>query len=213
MKKLRGFVKTTLLGGFVIVLPVAAMIAVMNWIFGFIGSIVQPLTDLIVKNSQFQEMVGDIISVTVILVFCFGVGVIVQTTFGKFLYDFIEHNLLIKIPGFNLIKETILQFVGTKKSPFSSVALARIYQNDTLATAFITDEHDDGSYSVFVPTGPNPTSGQIFHLKREYVQKIDVKIEDAMKSIISMGAGSDVLIKSYNKAKAAATEGANKEGE
>jgi uncharacterized membrane protein len=68
-----------------------------------------------------------------------------------------------------------------------------------LVSAFITDTHTDGTYTVFVPTGPNPTSGNIFHLKGEYVHPVDVPVEDAMRSIISCGAGSSRLIKQYKK--------------
>lgn len=62
-------------------------------------------------------------------------------------------------------------------------------------TAFVTEQHVDGSYSVFVPTGPNPTSGNIYHLKKKYVHLVDVSVEDAMRSIISCGAGSGKLLK------------------
>jgi len=77
------------------------------------------------------------------------------------------------------------------------VALEQIYSNDTLMTAFVTDEHSDGSFSVFVPTGPNPTSGLIYYLKGEWVHLIDVPVEDDMRSIISCGAGSARLIEAY----------------
>ena len=87
--------------------------------------------------------------------------------------------------------------MGQKESPFSSVALARIFGNDTIATCFITDRHSDGSYTVFVPTGPNPTSGNIFHLKNEYVHPVSVPVEDVMRSIISCGRGSGKLIDAY----------------
>ena len=70
----------------------------------------------------------------------------------------------------------------------------QLYGSDTLATAFITDEHDNGMFTVFVPTGPNPTSGQIFHLEGKYVHAVSIGVEEAMRSIISCGAGSGAII-------------------
>ena len=55
--------------------------------------------------------------------------------------------------------------------------------------------------TVFVPTGPNPTSGFIYHLPNEYIHKVDVKVEDAMRSVISCGTGSSALIQKMNLAK------------
>ena len=114
------------------------------------------------------------------------------------MYNAIEKNLLKKFPGYKLIKETVLQLLGNKNSPFSSVVLVNIFENETRVTAFITEEHADGSFTVFVPTGPNPTSGNIYHVKKQYVTKTDADVEDAMKSIISCGAGSSKIIKSIN---------------
>ena len=100
-----------------------------------------------------------------------------------------------KAPGYSLVKETVFQFLGNKKSPFSSVALAQIFGNETMVSCFVTDTHEDGSRTVFVPTGPNPTSGNIYHLEAKYVHPVDVSVEDAMRSIISCGAGSSTLLK------------------
>ena len=104
-----------------------------------------------------------------------------------------------KAPGYSIIKETVAQFIGNKKSPFSSAALVQIFGNETMVSAFVTDEHEDGSYTVFVPTGPNPTSGNIYHLPGKFVHPIDAPVEDLMRSIISCGAGSSALVKRLKK--------------
>ncbi len=117
-----------------------------------------------------------------------------RTRLGKWLYSVLESMVFLKVPGYSLIKETVSQFLGKKKSPFSSVALVQIFGNETLVSAFITDEHKDGTRTVFVPTGPNPTSGNIYHLPQNCVHPIDVSVEDAMRSILSCGAGSSVLM-------------------
>jgi uncharacterized membrane protein len=74
------------------------------------------------------------------------------------------------------------------------VALVRLFGNETLVSAFVTETHPDGSYTVFMPTGPNPTSGNIYHVPGENVFPVDVSVEDTMRSIISCGAGSSTLV-------------------
>jgi uncharacterized membrane protein len=197
MNKIKSFIATSLLGGVTVILPVAILAAVFGWVFNFTTNLIQPLTDLLVINLDFKEIIADAVVLLVILGVCFLVGLTVRTRFGKYLYHTIERRLLKIAPGYNLIKETVLQILSNKKSPFSSVALVQIFGNDTLVTSFITDEHLDGSFSVFVPTGPNPTSGNIYHLKGEHVHPINVSVEDTMRSIISCGAGSAKLIEAY----------------
>ena len=142
-------------------------------------------------------MFVDFMVIWIILTTCFFIGFAVRTRFGKFIYSSIEQRLLKVAPGYNLIKDTVLQILGTQRSPFSSVVLAQVFENDILVTAFVTDEHADGSCTIFVPNGPNPTSGNIFHLKAKYVHRVDVSVEDAMRSIISCGAGSSKLLDKF----------------
>ena len=199
MKKVKAFMKTSLMGGFIVVLPIAILLAALNWIFIFITGLIQPFTNFIVIQADIKETIANITVISIILFMCFILGTIVKTKIGKFLYAFTENTFLVKIPGYSLVKETVVQFFGDKKSPFSSVALVNIFGNETMVTAFITDEHSDGSFTVFVPTGPNPTSGNIYHLRKKFVNKIDISVEDTMRSIISCGAGSKKMITQFSQ--------------
>jgi uncharacterized membrane protein len=198
LDRLKSFLKTSLLGGVVVILPVAILVSVMLWIFRFVTGLIEPLTRLLIKDSQVNEYAADFIVIVLILAACFFVGVLVRTRFGIFFYRVIENRILRLAPGYSMIKETVLQIFGSKKdSPFSSVALAQIFGNETLVTAFITDSHADGSYTLFVPTGPNPTSGLIYHLEGKYVHPVNIPVQDAMRSIISCGAGSAKLMQEF----------------
>jgi uncharacterized membrane protein len=86
-----------------------------------------------------------------------------------------------------------------KQSPLSKVALVKPFNNETLVTAFITHEHADGSFTVFVPMSP-PTSGFVFHLKSSMVQPIDVNTEEAMKTMLGLGTGSGKLLEKFHSA-------------
>lgn len=199
MDKLRALIRTSLLGGLGVILPVAITAFIFKWLFDLITDNIQPLTNLVMAKSHVKEIMADLTVIIIILGVCFIVGVIVKTKLGRFVHERLETRILKTAPGYSMIKEIIMQFIAKKKTPFSSVALVRVFENSTLMTGFVTDEHADGSYTVFVPTGPNPTSGNIFHLKRQYVQHVDVPVEDAMRSIISCGSGSTALIKEYTK--------------
>ena len=198
MDKLKQFLKTSLLGGVVVILPVAILVSVTVWVFNLITGWISPLTRLLTKDLQINEFIAESFSIALILTTCFFVGLLVRTRLGDLLYQLVETRILKLAPGYSMIKDTVLQLFGNRKdSPFSSVALAQIFCNSTLVTCFITDTHDDGSYTVFVPTGPNPTSGLIYHLEGRYVHPVGVPVQDAMRSVISCGAGSGKLLHGY----------------
>jgi uncharacterized membrane protein len=52
-------------------------------------------------------------------------------------------------------------------------------------------------HTVFVPTGPNPNSGLIFHIPDKFVHPAGVSVEEAMRSVIGCGAGSNNLINGF----------------
>lgn len=199
MEKLQSFIKTTIVGGLVVILPVAIMIFVVKWLLGFVTSLIRPLTDLLVSQSNMQQILANVVVIVVLVILCFIVGMFVKTRLGMWFLQGLETGVFKKAPGYSVIKETVVQLLGKEKSPFSTVAMVQPFGNDTLVSAFVTDKHPDGSYTVFMPTGPNPTSGFIYHLDGKFVQPVDVPVEEAMRSIISCGAGSTRLIESYRK--------------
>lgn len=203
LTRTKTFFRTTLLGGVIVILPTIILGVAFKWLFGKVGDGIKPLTNLVVDlidlPDQYEELIATLIVLSVIILGCFSVGLFVKTRIGRWIYEGFERSLLSKAPGYKMVKETVNQFFGKKESPFSSVALAQIFENDTMITAFITDRHDNGIITIFVPTGPNPTSGFIYHLDQQYVHPVDVSVEDAMRSVISCGAGSDALIKGLEK--------------
>ena len=199
MKKIKQFIKTSVLGGIAVILPLTILILIFKWIYHVIIQIIQPITKFLIARSHIQQLVADIIVVGIILALCFLLGAILKTKIGQFIHKHVDTRLSTLLPGYRMVKSTVMHLFNGKKSPFSSVAIVRAFENDTLMTGFITDEHADGSYTVFVPCGPNPTTGYVFHLKPQYVHPINVPVEDAFRSVISCGAGSKPLIDAFQK--------------
>lgn len=195
MNAIKSFLKTTLIGGALVVLPIVILIFVFNWLYEFIEDKLRPITNIILETAKMQEFAAAVLALIIILLVFFLVGLMIQTKIGSIIFNSIEQNFLIKIPLYKIIKETTIQLMGNNRNLFKHVALVKLYDSDTRITAFVTEVHEDGSYTVFVPSGPAPTAGFIYHLKKESVQIVKYPIEKALKTIFSVGAGSSELIK------------------
>jgi uncharacterized membrane protein len=125
------------------------------------------------------------------------IGLVVRTRLWAFLNRF-EDRYLLKIPGYKLAKETVQQFFGKNQSFFKEVVLVDIFNSGALMTGFITDDQGE-IITVFVPTGPNPTSGNIYHLQKDRVLKTGAPVDHGMKTIISCGAGSTEIFESRER--------------
>ena len=200
LKRIRKFLWTTLIGGLVALAPLTLIILLFKWVIHVIGRNLTPVVDKILQDPDPDPLFKFalyVITFVAILILLFIMGIIVRTRLYVFLNK-AEDRYLIKIPGYKLAKETIQQFFGKNRSFFREVVLVDIFNTGTLMTGFITDDQGE-IITVFVPTGPNPTSGNIYHLHKDRVLKTVASVDSGMRSIISCGAGSAEVFASMKK--------------
>jgi len=201
-KRLKNFFRTTALGGLVAILPLVLIVIFFRWIINLVQKYLEPLVGLINTDSVLVIVGLYILAVLAIIFLFFLLGLFIQTRIGRFFRTILEEQYLMKIPGYKLARETVMQFFGKQKSFFREVVLVDIFNSGSLMTGFITDDHDDSDFlTVFVPTGPNPTSGNIYHVLKEKTVRTNTTVDVGMKSIISCGAGSSNIFKERKERK------------
>jgi len=191
IKQLKDAISTAILGGLVVILPSALLVTVFNWLYEKVTILISPITKIFWAD---PGLLANILTVLIILTVSFMLGVAVKTRSGNFFYNIIDKGFLSKVPGYSLIRDIVLQFIGKRKNSFSAVALVDIFNNSTRMTGFVTDRSTSGIVTVFVPTGPNPTSGNIYHLPADKVKELKCSVDVAMKSIIACGGGTSGFI-------------------
>lgn len=194
INSVKDFFKTTILGGFFVILPIILFAFFVVWIGEFLISAFLPLSNIYHDIFKFDIRFCHFLSLLSFIGICFSLGIIVRTRLGNYVYSLFER-LLKKFPGYALINDILEQFVKERKS-FSKVVLIDRLSNNVLETGFVTDTYvlnNNEYYVVFIPTGPNPTTGFIIHIEKIKVIKESNKIDKSMKSIISCGAGTNKI--------------------
>ena len=200
MQKINYFIKKSIIGGLLIISPVVILFFAIRWAVHRVTDFIQPLANPIIQHSNAPEIIIDGLVILLILFGCFIVGNIASTRAGHWLHTRFDSTLAKLAPGYNLLRDIVQQLFGDKEnSPFSNgeVARVRLFGADvaTEVTAVVTSRHNDGWFTLFVPTGPNPTSGMIYHLPPEQVELLPaVKVDEALRTIIACGAGSGELL-------------------
>lgn len=189
----------TFLAGLVLLLPLMIMAVVFGWVFNLITSALQPVTSLVVRFTGIPELASDLLVILGILGGIFLIGSIARTTVGSWLQPQIDSSIQRVAPGYRMIREIVQQLFGDRdNSPFAhgSVALVQIYGESVniTVTAIVTSYHDNGYCTVFVPTGPNPTSGFIYHVHPDLLEmRPDIRVESALRTVIACGTGAGKL--------------------
>jgi uncharacterized membrane protein len=194
MTRIRNFIVNVFIGGVIVLLPIIIVFNIAQWLFEMFRENTQPLTNLLTTSFSLSEPVAWMLNLVGIFIIFSFIGMVVRTRIGSGLYQFLENVTLYRIPGYRTIKDIVAQITGKQKGFFRKVVLIQIGNTGVSATGFVVDEIGYGHSTVFIPCGPNPTTGFILHIKNEYMSDMNISVETAMKTIIACGAGSSQFV-------------------
>ena len=104
----------------------------------------------------------------------------------------IEKTLFERIPGYAVIRSLTQKLAGSSDDKVWKPALFEL--EECLVPAFIIEEHDDGRYTIFVPSIPTPFAGAVYVADRARVHPLDVAFTDALRTVSKWGSGSKDLV-------------------
>ena len=188
MKQSLGFVVKALLSGLLIVIPIYLAVLLLLKGMKSVASLVQPFALLLPDWFPAEKA----LSLLLVLMICFLIGVAVKTQTGRVARERIERTFFERIPGYALIRGLTQQMAGESRENVWKPALAEI--EEALVPAFIIEELEDGRYTVFVPSIPTPLAGAVYILERKRVHPLDVSFTEALKAVSRWGSGAKDLV-------------------
>lgn len=201
--------KTYFITGLVILLPLALTSAIVIFIVNlltdpFVG-IVKSVLDhynfltngfLFLSADQVQQYSSQVIILLLLFFATVGLGSLARWFFFHYLISFWER-LVARIPFIRSVYKTCQDVIGTlfrsSSNSFKQVVLVPYPSEQTKAIGLVTRENislegtNTTMVAVFIPTTPNPTSGFLILFKPESILYLDMKVEDALKYVISCG--------------------------
>lgn len=192
MRSTLDFLKTTVLGGLLVIVPAVAALLLVARVIGMLHGVLAPVAALLPGG----PVVREVAAAAIIALACFLAGLAVRTALGDRLRGAIERRLA-QIPGYTLARSLARRVAGEEEGSAFQVALAEI--EDALVPAFLVEEHDDGSYTVFVPSVPTPAAGAIYILPPERVHKVDVPFRKAVTCLTRFGEGTGELVRAMRR--------------
>lgn len=208
IKKFKAYFYT----GLIALLPIVLTVYIFNWIVGIMmGLLGNSFVTIIIKNIllvfveegdmdyYFQLLVYFISLVTMIIGTCLVGFTLKIVFFAKIIKKAKE--LFIKIPLIKQVYTTISQIievaVSDREKSYQKVVMVEYPRKGIYSIGFLTSEdnfligsaigREEKVYNVFIPTSPNPTSGMFIVVPESEVKILDIKIDDAIKLIISGG--------------------------
>lgn len=194
--------------GLIVILPLFLTMFIINWFVSFVVVVTKGsfLVSLINKAIHFLGVETNthlvkiiyilyLLSILIIIIF---IGSIAKNLVGRKLTRIIN-KIIGKLPVVKHIYTTISQIVSIvssqKGSTYKRAVAIEYPRRGIYSIGFLTNEinpqlskiTNKNLCNIFVPTSPNPTSGMFISLPKEDIIFLDMKIDDAIKLIISGG--------------------------
>lgn len=193
------FIRTNVMAGLFVALPLfvtyfvlkTLVVGLDNWLISAIPAQYQPSSLFPEVHIYGLGLVGGII----ILFFA---GLFARNFLGKKLLSWWDY-LIRAIPGVRSIYSATKQIVDTvsqtNSTSFREVVLVEYPRVGIWSIAFVTGETKgevqkltgENMVSIFLPTTPNPTSGFLLFLPRKDVKKLNMTVDQGIKTVISAG--------------------------
>ena len=185
------FIKTTIIGGLVFLVPVVALLLVLSKVFDVMLAVAEPMADVIPVDAIGGIALANVLAGLIILLLCFVAGLIARAGPAQRLAARIENSLLHKIPGYAFVKGMTNSLSPEHAENMPAVLVSLGYSRrvglevDTVGT--------DG-VAVYFPGSPNAWSGEVRIVDREQVEKLDAPMSVVIEHAEQLGRGSHDML-------------------
>lgn len=186
MRAVYQFLKSTILGGLVVLLPLVAVIALVAWAVGMVVKAVMPLLQRFPDTSIGGVSLALLSVIVGIVVCCFFAGLLAETALVRGLGRYAER-FAMSIPGYALMKDVGANLVGIEgKNPIKTVV---VRFESSFQLGFLMETLADGRRVIFVPGVPSALVGTMHIVPNERVQLLDMSVASALDVLGRLGVG------------------------
>jgi len=186
MKSFIGFIRATITGGILFLLPVVLLIIILSKALVILQKISAPI------SKRMPELVfgldgSNTIAIILLILICFVSGLLFRSKYIKKWIDNIENNVLVNLPGYALIKSITAGAIG--KETETDMVPILIQDDDSWNLAFLVEKSEKLS-TVFIPDAPRHDAGEIKIIPTDRIKKLDISTHKFILSIKTFGKGA-----------------------
>ena len=193
MRQLLGFVRTTLIGGLLYLVPIIVLLVILGKAAQIVRQVSPPVIRMVESAHLGHILTPQVVAILILVLFCFAAGLFARTAVAKRIGRSLDSKVMANLPGYALIKSVGENLAGVDTSNVREPVMARI--EDAWQIAFIVDRLDDGHLAVYVPGVPVARFGSLYFMTPEKVKPLSIPLKSALQTLQSMGVGSRELLR------------------
>lgn len=180
------FVKTTVIGGLVVIVPLAILVFFVGDAVNSLIEVTRPLTAGLPFGPLVNALIAVLVVAVIIVAICFVAGFLLSTFWGRTAKEWLEKKVFERIPMYTTLRGLTQRFAGIENADYPIVE-ADLYDSDSRVLGVLVDELPDGRYMVYVPSSPMVTIGQVHILPASRVTKMDLSMAETIGCLSQLG--------------------------
>jgi len=190
------FIKTTVIGGLVFLVPLMVLIYIFGKAIGFMMVIAQPLADWLPLDTVGGVALANLLAILAVILVCFIAGLVARYSVASSFVETLESKVLMNIPGYTMIKGIKSGFDPSETKGIKSVAL-QLGSAERIALEI--EKLPDGRSMVYIPSAPSAWSGVTQILPADQITYLDIPATKVLELTERYGHGVDAILQSKSK--------------
>jgi uncharacterized membrane protein len=187
------FIKTTIIGGVVFLLPIAIFVAVIGKGLEVTGAIARPLAAVLPVDAIGGIGVAGALALALLLLICFLAGLLARAAIARRLIGALEANVLSRLPAYALLKTRTQSMLSPEDVEGMSPAIVRF--DDCWQFALEIERIEGGKVAVFLPGAPDAWSGSICVMDEDRLTPLDLTIPFVARMAKRLGKGANEAVR------------------
>jgi uncharacterized membrane protein len=181
------FLKTTLLGGLFILLPIMLLWIGLKEIGGLLETMATPIADLFPKGVFDNLTAPGVIAVLLIIGASFILGLAAKSEWLSGIGHSIENSILNKVPMYKMLKIISRSLID---SDSGDVRPALVKDGSGGGDpCYVIENHRDGRATVLLPWSPASFAGSIKVVQQSDLDYLDCSLDEFSRSLSQIGVG------------------------
>jgi uncharacterized membrane protein len=190
---LRAFLKATIVGGVLFLLPLVLILAILGHALRLASRLVQPISDKfhLEHAAGISAVTG--LAILLLVIVSFLAGIVARTSLGRRSSAWVENSLLGGLPQYRMFKSVAEGLVQIESA--SSLQPALISVDDGWQIGYVLERLENDWVAVFLPQAPTPMSGNVMYLPAARIRPLDITMIQAMSIVKHIGSGSAAALR------------------
>ncbi len=195
MRQIFDFMKTTVVGGAIFLLPFAAVFLVVIKAGKMAVDSATPLAEKLPISKGEAVVAVYVVGIFLLVLVAFAAGLFVRSfKIEKDAASFLEDKVLNKLPPYVALRKYADRLAGLEAKTHEDLKPVLARMNNGWRLGFLVDAFNDGQVAVFMPGAPDPSSGVVQIVSADHIVPLDISCRDALACLAQSGRGLSTLL-------------------